>query len=37
MNKNDERLGTAPLGRLMVSMALPAVAAQLINMLYNIV
>lgn len=37
MQKNDERLGTAPLGKLMVSMAIPAVAAQLINMLYNIV
>ena len=35
--RQDERLGNAPLGRLMVSMALPAVAAQLINMLYNIV
>lgn len=34
---NEERLGTAPLGRLMVSMALPAVAAQVINVLYNIV
>lgn len=33
----DERLGTAPLGKLMVSLALPAVAAQLINLLYNIV
>ena len=37
MQKNDERLGSAPLGKLMVSMAVPAVAAQLINMLYNIV
>ena len=37
MVKNDERLGNAPLGRLMVSMALPAVAAQVINVLYNIV
>lgn len=34
---NEERLGTAPLGRLMVSLAVPAVAAQLINILYNIV
>ena len=34
---NKERLGTEPLGRLMVSLAVPAVAAQLINMLYNIV
>lgn len=35
--KQDEKLGTAPLGRLIVSMALPAVAAQVINVLYNIV
>ena len=33
----DERLGSAPIGRLMLSMAVPAVAAQLINILYNIV
>lgn len=35
--KQDERLGSAPLGKLIVSMAIPAVAAQLINVLYNIV
>lgn len=35
--KKDDRLGTEPLGKLMVSLALPAVAAQLINLLYNIV
>ena len=34
---NERRLGTEPLGRLMVSLAVPAVAAQLINVLYNIV
>lgn len=34
---NEERLGNAPLGKLMASMAVPAVAAQLINLLYNIV
>ena len=33
----DERLGKEPLGKLMFSMAVPAVAAQLINLLYNIV
>ena len=33
----ENRLGSAPLGRLMVSLALPSVAAQLINILYNIV
>lgn len=37
MTKNDEQLGTAPLGKLMLSMALPTVAAQIINVLYNIV
>lgn len=33
----DEKLGTESLGKLILSMALPAVAAQLINVLYNIV
>lgn len=33
----DERLGTEKLGKLIVSMVFPAVAAQLINVLYNIV
>lgn len=37
MVKNDDRLGNAPLGKLMLSMALPTVAAQVINVLYNIV
>ena len=37
ISKQDEKLGNAPLGKLIVSMALPAVAAQLINVLYNIV
>lgn len=36
-NKQDERLGTEKLGKLIASMVLPAVAAQLINVLYNIV
>ena len=35
--RNDEKLGTAPLGRLMLSLALPTVLAQLINVLYNVV
>lgn len=35
--KKDERLGSEPLGKLIVSMAFPAVAAQIINVLYNIV
>ncbi len=33
----DEALATEPVGKLMVKLALPAVAAQFINMLYNIV
>lgn len=36
-SSKDERLGTEKLGKLIASMALPAVAAQLINVLYNIV
>lgn len=32
-----EFLGTQPVGKLLISLALPTVAAQLINMLYNIV
>lgn len=35
--RNDEKLGTAPLGSLMLSLALPTVLAQLINVLYNVV
>lgn len=34
---DSQRLGAAPLGSLMFSLAVPAVAAQLINVLYNIV
>ena len=37
VNKRDEKLGTAPMGKLIAEMAIPAVAAQLINVLYNIV
>lgn len=33
----DDKLGTAPIGPLVLSMALPAVIAQLVNVLYNIV
>lgn len=35
--EDKNALGTAPVGRLMVKLAVPAVAAQLINALYNIV
>lgn len=33
----DEKLGAAPLGRLIFSLAIPAVVAQLINVIYNMV
>lgn len=35
--KNEAALGTAPIGKLMLKLAIPSVAAQLINMLYNVV
>lgn len=34
---NETALANAPIGRMMVKLALPAVVAQIINMLYNIV
>lgn len=37
MTENKDFLGTEPVGKLLLSLALPTVAAQLINMLYNIV
>lgn len=36
-SEDKEFLRTEPLGRLLLKLALPTVAAQLINMLYNIV
>ena len=36
-HRSEEALAHAPIGPLMVRLALPAVAAQIINMLYNIV
>ena len=35
--KNQDFLGTEPVGKLLFKLALPAIAAQLINVLYNIV
>lgn len=35
--KQDEKMGTMHLGKLIAQMAIPAVAAQVINVLYNIV
>ena len=37
MKQDKEFLGTQPVGRLLLRLALPTVAAQIINMLYNIV
>lgn len=37
MNQDKEFLGKEPVGRLLLKLALPTVAAQVINMLYNIV
>ena len=37
MKPNNEFLKTAPVGKLLFKLALPTIAAQLINMLYNIV
>ena len=37
MENDKEFLAKEPLGKLLFRLALPAVAAQLINMLYNIV
>ena len=36
-NQYEERLGTAPMWPLVFKMAMPAVAAQLVNLLYNII
>lgn len=36
-NNDDRMMETEPIGRLVMKLALPAVAAQVINMLYNIV
>ena len=37
LEKDKSFLGTEPVGKLLMRLALPTVAAQLINMLYNIV
>lgn len=33
----ENKLGTAPLGKLMLELAVPTVFAQIVNMLYNMV
>ena len=35
--EREERMGTAPIGKLMAQMAIPSIVAQLINLLYNVV
>lgn len=35
--KENERLGTEKIGKLLLELAIPAITAQLVNMLYNIV
>ena len=37
MNQDKTFLGTQPIGRLLLKLAIPTVIAQLVNMLYNIV
>ena len=37
MSEGKDFLGSEPVGKLMLRMALPTVAAQVINMLYNLV
>ena len=37
MQKDNDFLGTEPVGRLLFKLAIPTIAAQLINMLYNVV
>ncbi|MCM1149413.1 MAG: MATE family efflux transporter [Butyricicoccus sp.] len=36
-NRSEERLGTEPLGKLIFSLAIPALMAQLVNLLYSLV
>ena len=37
MNEDKEFLGTEPIGKLLLRLALPTLAAQIIDILYNIV
>ena len=36
-SSQENALGTAPIGKLLFSLAVPAITAQVVNMLYNIV
>lgn len=37
MAQQENKLGTAPVGRLLTSLAIPCITAQVVNLLYNIV
>lgn len=37
MNENENKLSSAPVGKLLFQLALPAIAAQIVNLLYNMV
>ena len=37
MNEQENKLASAPVGRLLFGLALPAIAAQIVNLLYNMV
>lgn len=37
MEQNNDFLGTEPIGKLLWKLALPAIVAQVINLLYNLV
>ena len=37
MNEQENKLATAPVGKLLFELALPAIAAQIVNLLYNMV
>ena len=37
MAEKENKLGTAPVGKLLTSLAIPCIAAQVVNLLYNIV
>lgn len=37
MEQNNDFLGTEPIGKLLWKLSVPAIAAQLINLLYNLV
>ena len=36
-NNNENKLAVMPVGKLLLSLALPAIAAQIVNLLYNMV